>query len=348
LTREPQSAPESPALPDFCQPRAVFFLVVLGALLALLLALAASPQFERFWLRFGLASIMIEIIVLASSGLLCLSRPLLARMAPRGAFLTVFLVIQALVVGFSLIAAAIFDTVIPGGESADWVLRNLLISLVASLVFVRYLVLHRQWQLQVRAEAGARLDALQARIRPHFLFNALNTIASLIRSRPADAEEAVLDLSELLRTGLRPGGRHTLAEELELVRGYLRIEAQRLGDRLTIDWHIADDLPTDEDIPALLIQPLVENAIVHGIALRADGGTLAVRGGRAGSGYWEVVVENPLAGDTDEPATGVSGNRMALENIAKRIDLAWGERARLVTRASDGRFTATLRAPIGE
>jgi two-component system sensor histidine kinase AlgZ len=318
-------------------------LILLGLLLALLLALAASPGFDGFWIALGVNALMVEAVVLGASLLLCTARDQLARMAPAAAFAAIFLVIQLLVVLFSIAGLLLFLPPNAAVSPTERVLQNLLISLLASLVFVRYLVLHRQWQLQVRAEAGARLDALQARIRPHFLFNALNTIASLIRSRPEDAEEAVLDLSELLRTGLRPGGRHTLGEELELIRGYLRIEAQRLGDRLRIDWDLADDVPINEEIPALLIQPLVENAVVHGVAARPEGGTLAIRVARVGRGQWQVTVENPLP---DDSPSASGGNRMALENIAKRIDLAWGERARLVTRAADGAFTATLRAPI--
>lgn len=347
MTPELDAAP--PSLPDFCQPRAVLVLILLGLLLALLLALAASPGFDGFWIALGLNALMIEAVVLAACLLLCTARDLLSRLPPAAAFATIFIVIQLLVVAFSLAGVMLFLPPDSAVSALDRILRNVLISLLASLVFVRYLVLHRQWQLQVRAEAGARLDALQARIRPHFLFNALNTIASLVRSRPDDAEQAVLDLSELLRTGLRPDGRHTLGEELDLVRGYLRIESQRLGDRLRIDWQIADDLPLDQPVPALLLQPLVENAIVHGIAARADGGTLAIRCASAARGQWEATVENPLpANNGAETSSPSSGNRIALENIAKRLDLAWGERARLVTNASDGRFTATLRVPIDD
>ncbi|MEX0915337.1 MAG: histidine kinase, partial [Wenzhouxiangellaceae bacterium] len=261
----------------------------------------------------------------------------------------IFIVIQILVVGFSWLAIRFFLS--PGGLEAgraedEWLLRNLLISLIASLIFVRYLVLHRQWQVQVRAEAGARLEALQARIRPHFLFNTLNTIASLVRTRPDEAEQAVLDLADLLRTGLRTDAEHTLAEELELVRGYLRIESQRLGERLRIDWQIDDSLPLDQTMPALLIQPLVENAVVHGIARLPDGGQLQIAAGSAGTGSWFVRVTNPWPGsDDDEMAGGADGNRMALGNIRQRLELAWGERARLQTGATDGQFTAEIRVP---
>jgi len=341
-------APKSSAdLPDFCQPGAVFILVLLGLLLALLLALAGRPDFADFWNALGLTALMVESIVLASCLLLCACRGLLVRLPAAATFAAIFLVIQLLVVGFSWLAARFFlpyDGLDQGNGA--WILRNLLISLIASLVFVRYLILHRQWQVQVRAEAGARLEALQARIRPHFLFNTLNTIASLVRTRPDDAEQAVLDLADLLRSGLRTNATHNLGEELELVRGYLRIESQRLGERLKIDWHIDADLPLAQTIPALLVQPLVENAVVHGIARLPEGGCLEITAGARGKAGWYVRVENPWPGTGDKEVDGADGNRMALANIRQRLELAYGESASLETRATEASFTAELRVPL--
>jgi len=345
-------APKSSAdLPNFCQPQAVFLLVLLGLLLALLLALAGRSDFADFWNALGLTALMVESIVLASCLLLCACRSFLMRLPAAAAFAAIFLIIQLLVVGFSWLATRFFlpyDSLDPG--SGEWILRNLLISLVASLVFVRYLVLHRQWQIKVRAEAGARLDALQARIRPHFLFNTLNTIASLVRTRPNDAEQAVLDLADLLRSGLRTNATHTLGEELELVRGYLRIESQRLGERMRIDWQIDDSLPLDQSIPALLVQPLVENAVVHGIARLPEGGRLEITAGSRGKGVWFVRVETPWPGQEEGSALSgnARGNRMALDNIRQRLELAYGELASLKIDNTADRFSAEIRVPAGD
>ena len=179
--------------------------------------------------------------------------------------------------------------------SAWFILRNTLISLLASLALVRYLVLQQRWKQQVAAESRARLDALQASIRPHFLFNALNTIASLVHDKPDEAEQATLDLSDLLRSGFRSGATHSLSEEIELSAGYLRLEALRLGDRLEVDWEVDERLPLERQVPALLLQPLVENAIVHGIARRVDGGCVTVRCEMAGWGRVRFVITNPLS-----------------------------------------------------
>lgn len=346
MNRDSKQAPI--ALPDFCQPTAVLLTVLLALMLALLLTLAASPGLENFWVALGPTALMVECIVLASSLLLCIGRNRLARIRPVFALVIVFCVIQLLTIGCSLIALELFPALLVRGgapEPVGWIARNVLISLIASLVFVRYLALYRQWRLQVRAEANARLDALQARIRPHFLFNSLNTIANLIPGRPRDAEESLLDLSDLLRTGLEPGGSHALSDELELVRGYLRIESQRLGDRLAIDWRIADDLPLSAEVPALLLQPLVENAVIHGIARRPEGGTLTIEARRAGRARWRLVIENPLP-DSDSESEQPPGHRMALDNIAQRLELAFGDRARLTTRTANRHFIAEVVLPI--
>jgi len=314
---------------------------MLGLLLALMLALAGAG-FEEFWPRLGLTAVFIESIVLAATFVLCAARHPLSRLSPAMGYIVIFAVIQALVVVATLCGLAL----LPVHESAygELLLRNGLIGSIAALVLLRFLSLHRQWQRQVRAEASARLAALQARIRPHFLFNALNTIASLVRSRPEQAEGAVLDLSDLLRTALAEDARHTLAEELDLVRGYLRIEALRLGDRLAIDWKIEDKAPTDARIPALLIQPLVENAIVHGIARLADGGRLAVTADRDGRHRWRVAIENPLPPSGEGEARG--GHRIALDNVRKRMELAFGEEGRCRVEHGRTRFRIELTGPV--
>ncbi len=335
----------APPLPDFCQPTALLLVIMLGLLLALMLALAGSG-FDQFWPRLGLTAVFIESIVLAATFVLCAARHPLSRLSPATGYIVIFAVIQALVVAATLCGLVL----LPVHESAfgSVLLRNGLIGAIAALILLRFLSLHRQWQQQVRAETSARLAALQARIRPHFLFNALNTIASLVRSRPEQAEGAVLDLSDLLRTALTDGARHTLAEELDLVRGYLRIEALRLGDRLAIDWRIEDDAPTEARIPALLIQPLAENAIVHGVARLADGGRLAVTVDRDGRDRWRVVIANPLPPIDNDQGEGEArgGHRIALDNVRKRMELAFGEDGRCRVAHGRSRYRIELSGPV--
>jgi two-component system sensor histidine kinase AlgZ len=335
----------APPLPDFCQPRAVLLVVLLGSLLAVLVTLAGSG-FEQFWLRFGVTGVFIEAVVLFDCLLLCSARRMLSALPDAVAYLVIFALIQLTVVAATLAGLTLWPGLLTISEASPLliVLRNVLISSIASLVFLRFLILHRQWQRQVEAEASARLAALQARIRPHFLFNALNTIASLIGSRPKQAEEAVLDLSDLLRSGLTESAEHTMERELELVRGYLRIESLRLGERLQVEWRIADDAPLQARVPALLIQPLVENAVVHGIARLPEGGRLSVTVDAPRRKRWRVVIENPVGGTRVLRAD--RGHRMALDNVRKRLALAFGEDGRCRVDADERRFRIELVGPV--
>ncbi|MFU8833547.1 MAG: sensor histidine kinase, partial [Wenzhouxiangella sp.] len=230
-----------------------------------------------------------------SAGSLCLlNRHALLSPGWQG-HVTVVLLVQLMVFASSVVAHAALAA--PGSGSGVWISdgwaigRNQLIALIATLVFLRYIDFRRQWARQLAAEHGARLEALQARIRPHFLFNTLNTIASLIPGQPEQAEQATMDLADLLRTGLKDESSHLLSDELDLVRGYLRIESLRLGERLRVEWLLDDELPLDRPVPALLLQPLVENAVIHGIAARPDGGRLVIRGELARFGRLRFVVE---------------------------------------------------------
>ena len=332
----------SPALlPDLCRPASLALLVLAGALLALLMALVSAPR-EAVLATFGLVLLFVEWVVLVSAGLLCALRRLARPRAGGPAEAWLAFGVMPLVTGLvSLAVVAAGPAAWTSVDPAWFVIRNLLISVIASAVLVRYLVLQQRWRAQVAAESAVRLDALQARIRPHFMFNALNTIVELIPDQPERAEAAVLDLSDLLRSGLKTETRHRLDEELELVRGYLRLEALRLGERLDVAWDLADDLPLDLSIPALLIQPLVENAVIHGIAPRADGGTLVIRARTARLSRLRFEIENPLP----EGGKPRNGNQTALANIRQRLALAYDERAGLKIDRDEHQFRVVLTLP---
>jgi two-component system sensor histidine kinase AlgZ len=187
------------------------------------------------------------------------------------------------------------------------------------------------------------VHALQARIRPHFLFNSMNTIAALTRSNPSRAEQAVQDLADLFRASLSDKRDViTLAEELDVARTYQRMEQLRLGERLQVQWN-TDALPTSALVPGLMLQPLLENAIYHGIEPRAEGGTVTITGEVSGD-LVTLVVRNPL-----DPAPGLrEGNRLALANIRERLSLMYGERALMKSGRFDDEYIVTLRFPLIE
>ena len=169
----------------------------------------------------------------------------------------------------------------------------------------------------------------------------MNTIASLIPSRPNEAERAIENLADLFRAALgNDAAQSTLGEELELVRRYLDIEKLRLGDRLRVDWDI-DAVSLAQPIPALLLQPLIENAVYHGIQQLPDGGTITVRGARA-AGQIEITIRNPRP---VENARLGGRHGMALANTRARIEYHFGHRGSLDVDAGPDTFACTVKLP---
>ena len=190
------------------------------------------------------------------------------------------------------------------------------------------------------SQAEARLAALNARIRPHFLFNSLNAVLSLIRARPQQAEAALESLSDLFRAAMRdPGELVSLADEIDLGRQYLELEKLRLGERLHVDWQLAG-VPMDLPIPPLMLQPLLENAVYHGIEPSPEGGAVTVAIRQVGEEL-RIVISNPTAGQLPHAA----GNQMALANIRERLALYYDLEARLETEAGDHRYDVRITLP---
>jgi len=207
-------------------------------------------------------------------------------------------------------------------------------------------LLQHYFELRTRAFspalAEARLQALQARIRPHFLFNSLNAVLALIRSDPQRAESTLEDLADLFRVLMRDARDIiSLDDEMRLCRQYLAIEQIRLGERLQVEWDLAGIQPEvlrRAQVPALLLQPLLENAVHYGVEPALQPATVTIRLARSLDRI-EITVINPLAG----PAT--SGNHMALANIRERLALLHDVEGQLTIDSSNGRFEVCLRFP---
>jgi two-component system sensor histidine kinase AlgZ len=240
---------------------------------------------------------------------------------------------------------AVIGTVLgfgPGNEQLpDFMLKSTLAVGLVFMVLLRYLFIRSQWQSELVAQADARVQALQARIRPHFLFNSLNTIASLISEEPKNAERTTEDLAELFRGSMRRADAMIpLSEELELGRRFMDMEQRRLGDRLKVEWDI-DELPQSVLVLPLLLQPLLENAVIHGIQPAEEPGLVKVYG-RGEPGNIVITITNPLLGDIESATTG---HGMALSNIRNRLDLAFEGRASLITSQNEEQFFAVLTVP---
>jgi two-component system sensor histidine kinase AlgZ len=327
-------------VPDLCRVRAVFLLLVTSELFVLVLSIVQAERGWIDWNYFGLLSLFVQWTTLTSAALICLLRPWLAQMSVARATLAIVVIVLLDVLAFSLFADNVLHPQ-PGVALWQGIAKKLLVALLIVLMVLRYFYLQHQWQQQREAEMQARLTSLQARIQPHFLFNSMNTIASLIASNPEQAEEAILDLSELFRASLRTDDQLVpLSRELELCQRYLAIEALRLGERLTLDWDIQPGLE-QQAIPPLTLQPLVENAIYHGIQPRPEGGTVRVEAYAKGH-FVYLMVQNP------KPESGSrqhQGNQVALANIQARLQALFGEPAVLKHSHQHNTYTVTLRLP---
>lgn len=320
-------------LPDFCGLRMVLTVVVVAELLAFVIILMTSIDKPMSWDRLGVLSLFIQWIALSSIAILCVSRKWLIRLNDTLAgYISYFIVlIVTLVISELAYQSMYYLGLLDNLRShAHFILHNLGISAILSAITLRFIYLQYQQKMHMQAHANARIQALQARIRPHFLFNSMNTIAALIRSQPENAEAAVEDLSDLFRASLNNAQQMvSVAEEMELVQRYIHIEQLRLGERLTIDWQL-DDIPDNAMLPVLTLQPLLENAIYHGIEQLPEGGEIQVYGQCQGD-WLNISIINPCM--PPDQAGRTDGNKMAVKNIDERLRIAFGAPAGLkVTR----------------
>ena len=335
-------------LPDFCAAGTVFVVVLIAELVAILLTLAAHDTPGLFMVELARNSLFILWLAILSSVVMCLFRDRLESAGKTRTFVLGFVILELLCLVLAELSfqLSLFfpDFVTIRDPHLFYIFRTVAISSIVIALGMRYLYVSSEWRRSIVLEAQARISALQALIRPHFLFNTMNTIASLTRTNPRQAEEAVEDLSDLMRANLgRSGNRTTLKAELEVAAIYQRIEKLRLGDRLSVCWNVAD-LPMRALIPSLTIQPLLENAIYHGIELLPDGGEVNVAG-RRDDNILEIVISNPVAEGQKRPK---SGNQMALNNIRQRFELAYGSRAKVEVNDSGSAYAVKLRFPHDE
>jgi two-component system sensor histidine kinase AlgZ len=334
-------------IPDFCRWRPLLALAFILELIAIVLTLAKGLGGD-IQDRFILTSVFLQWTGFCSAAALCGARRWL-RHAPATVVFFVSWILLVAVIGVISLAGYEFllhmDPLFQQSPEPrlSLMLRHLSIGAIVSLLVLRLFWLQHQWRQQVLAEGRSRYEALQARIRPHFLFNSLNSIAALIGTRPDDAEALIEDMAELLRAGLDARSRLVpLADELALARAYLRIEQARLGERLQVQWEIADDAARSE-VPLLTIQPLVENAVYHGIERMAQPGTVLVAARRDGA-VLRIEVANPRP---DATAPAHQGQRIAIDNIAQRLALIYGDgKARLELGEEGDRFVARLTLPV--
>ncbi len=339
-------AENSSYLPDFCDGDVFLRLLLVVELIAISFALVSYSGGNLF-IHIALISVVMLWVGLTSAACLCG----LARLGWLGARTRTTWMAVAVVLAMTLLASGLslaFGGTLRYGPTAQDVAytlaRNLSIAAILTGLALRYFYLHYESDLRLKIQAQARLQALQARIRPHFLFNSMNTIASLTHDQPDLAEQAIENLSDLFRASLAAESSISLAQELELTRSYIELEALRLGERLAINWQLPDEEPS-LTLPALTLQPLVENAIYHGVEPLAEGGAIDLSI-RANGSRIEISISNPVSPLRDDARR--AGNRMAIENIRERLALAFDGAAEMELSESDSRYTVKLSLPSAE
>lgn len=315
----------------------MFHLILVGELLAIALTVVQSGVLNFNWNRLGVLSMLIQWIVLTSAACLCPLRPWFKRRHPMVAGLVSYAMVLCITVLFS--ALGTFMQVGSEGIHWDFLFTNLMLAAVFAGIVLRYFYLQQQLRNQQQAELNARIQALQARIRPHFLFNSMNSIASLIAIDQDAAERMVVDLSELFRASLSEPGLIPLERELELCRRFVAIEQTRIGDRLQVTWEV-DTIP-EAMVPSLLLQPLIENAIYHGVQPLLEGGTVAISV-KAANGRCQIRVRNPVG---DKHQASNKGNGIALDNIRHRLEAHYGAKAGLAVDATGTHYEVVVEFP---
>jgi two-component system sensor histidine kinase AlgZ len=331
-------------IPDCCNVGVVIRVLAAVNVVALFTLLGNSVSIVQTLMRLVEVSFLLELICLLSLFLLCLIRRALFT-------ISIATWLQRSLCAFTPACVAYFvvlflNVLMPDGESLHIGWQNVcLISALFGLCFQHYFELRTRAYSPALGEA--KLQALQARIRPHFLFNSLNAVLSLIRKNPQRAETALEDLADLFRVFMRDARDMTmLSEEIDLCKKYLAIEELRLGERLQVQWRIEklDELELKRiHLPSLLLQPLVENAVHYGVEPAVQSALIEIVIRRQ-LDKLEILITNPYLG-MDFQSTLPLGNHMALENIQQRLDLVYDVEAQFQTRIEGNQFVVQLRIP---
>ncbi len=342
MSDEQDMPTNSSQLPDFCQAATVYLTVIASILLALLLSLVTPEWHTSFWYNLSLHSFFVLWVSLTSLGLLCLLRRYLPVKILSQLSLKRFSGLAITIILFVTLCFSLLISFYLSQEPSLWfLLRNLIIAFIVSGVFFRYFYLREDSVRRIQSEAEARVQALQSRIRPHFLFNSLNTLANLAAVDPEKTEQMILDMADIFRASMqRSDVLIPFSDEKQLCQQYLSLESQRLGDRLAVEWqvnHIAENLL----VPPLLLQPLLENAVYHGIQKHPQGGTIRIKG-VSYQKYIQLEITNPM------PPADVEhhkGNSMALKNIRQRLEVLYGNKAQLTYHQAQSQFYCIVKIP---
>jgi len=324
------------ALPNFRNLGATLRIVLLVNAIALLAAIAQAVSLQDVMQRFIDSSAFLQPVILSSLLLLYVLNEMLARLSYWQGVAAVMILVAAVTLAIAYLGGDLYASVTENTTFHAW--RNAFLSSMLTALLLMYFKL-RAMSLST-ALHDARLQALQARIRPHFLFNSINAVLSIVRADPKRAETALEDMADLFRMAMADSQKMVpLRREIELSRQYLSLEKLRLGERLLEDWTI-DATLNDAMVPPLMLQPLLENAVYHGIEPLAEGGLLEVKLLRTGNEL-HMDVRNPCR----EQSGMHKGNKMALDNIRERLDLQFDVEAKYTVEIGSDYYHVHIQLP---
>ena len=320
-------------LPNFCNLGVMLRTLLVANLLILAAAVVRAPRLEGAAFEFALLAAFSEPAILLTLAISCLLRRFLHRVG----YAASLGLLAGVVVGVTGLLYWAATQLFPDRAAATFSQAAVLALFVAGFTMAYFDLRSRAL---APAIAEARIQALQSRIRPHFLYNSINAVLSLIRSEPRRAERALEDMADLVRVLMADNRSLTsLAQEVELAKQYLAIETIRLGERLRVNWS-TDRMPSDALVPPLILQPLVENAVYHGIEPSEPGGEIRIDVRREGD-QLVLNLSNPFPGEGRHPP----GNRMAIANIRERLQLHFDAEASMKSEVREGLYCVTIRLP---
>jgi len=319
--------------------RGVLASLVVTQVVAIILAFAPNAGSD-VWLHLAEISLLLHITVLTSTCFLYFCRHALVKRTQYiqlGFFIASYSLCTAI---FSVVFSRIVFDIEGEKQLILFVLHNCTIVFLLTLLFVQFLLIHFEKEQQTKALSRAELDALQARIRPHFLYNSLNTAAELTHHDAPAAEQAILALAALSQAAMRTGQSVLLSDEITLTKQYIALESWRFGERLKVQWQLPEQLPSAY-IPYLTLQPLVENAVCHGVEPSPSGAIIGIEL-HVTTDYLTLIVTNPMpVGSSNFRAH----NGMALNNIRSRLSIFYKEKAKLTLTNKNNQFRVKLVIP---
>ncbi len=324
------------ALPDFCSLGVTLRVVLLVNGMALLVAIAQAASWPDIAQRVLAISALLQPVLLSSLLLLFALNSLLARLAYWQGAAAVLLLVAMVTLAIYHLGGELYAPLIEYGHFNLW--RYALLSAAVAALLLAYFRLRTQ--ALSPALHKARLQALQARIRPHFLFNSINAVLGIVRADPKRAETALQDMADLFRMAMAHDGALVPArQEVALARQYLALEQLRLGERLKVNWR-TEDMPDDALLPPLMLQPLLENAVYHGIEPLTEGGVIDIKLYRSGN-EMHLEMYNPR----QKQGSHHVGNKMALTNIRERLALQFDLEARYTAETGKDFYRVHIMLP---